>query len=220
MGRRIAGEYFPEPRVQLENVYRWADEIGWVWSPRQRRAAEALVPQLPRATLRPLRAPILVPWLDNLASTARMLWNAAAQDRVSSYNWFGIRYGDQFGHISEWTQGRIPPRNSLQWVVLALDAGRGKTLDEARTGQRMPAGLELLAAAAHAPQWASQLGYEFPSVLLADCAWIVPSWGVNIPRLWCQPHPGRLDLDGVNERDIEGDLVKALAKPSLEVVGA
>lgn len=184
-----ASAYFPSPREQFANVRAWAGQRIFAFGPSYVQHVYDMIPQLPTPTLRPLQATFLVPWFGEYASTVELLWRAVREVHPQALS----EYGSDLQLIELFDDKPDRPDSpSLQWVQIHLDTNIGLPLLRTPgtgldTGLRHDplAGVQLLAAAAHAPAWALQLGHRFPRVTLGQCRWRTSDGWYTVPRMSC-----------------------------------
>lgn len=179
---------FPSYEQQLASARRWMDRRISLFGPSHVEQVHSLIPQLPPPTLEPLQATFLIPQFGVYARTIEMLWGAVREAHLHIASEYG-RNLELLQLADDEVASCDTP--SLRWVQIQLDANVGLPLLRSPSSglhseQHQPlAGIELLAAAAHAPRWAQQLGQRFPSVALGQCRWQTTDGAFSVPRLSC-----------------------------------
>lgn len=166
-----ARQLFVSPEEQIQNVRAWNRRYDWGFSDED---FEQLRPA-PTWPKDHLCAVVLVPYMKSRKQTYEALQKAMYGDGLSvgpyGYSLSPLNFGNEMKGLEYETNdyvrhfGGAQLYYGLQWRVISLGANRGATPDQLE-GQTLAAA-EILAAAAHFPNWVKAMnGREVPVVWL------------------------------------------------------
>lgn len=196
-----APDLFVSPERQIENVRLWSRLRGWGFTEANFEQAKAQLASITRPA-RYLNALVLVPHLDTMQRTFEELWGVAAFQQTNHWRFNKLKSDAERLRL----RSGITHRPGLRWEVIKLGANPGKAPADIPTV--MVAHADVLAAAAHFPNWIQAMdGDNVPYVWMAgyQCSDPVRKPWRSVPYLlWTDPPYGVMLATGADDDQADG----------------